>query len=312
MIKVTVFTPTYNRKHLLPNLFESLKRQTCKDFIWLIVDDGSSDGTEELFNEWKSQDVGFKIEYIKKLNGGKHTAIEKANEVCSTDYIICVDSDDSLTENAVKQMYKEIDIIDKMDDVCGVVTRRAKPNGEPFNVNWVPNEMSLYFYELAKKYGYSADTSLLFKTNIVNKFHFPIFKEERFVTESVYYNQFLYNYKMYASNDLYYLAEYMSDGYTAQGLNLFFKNPAGYLYALKQDAYFCIKYKTAKFKRKVGFVAVFYAWKKVLGLKERFPKDYKIPFIYKTLGKALSFIPEKNFKAKKMEYCRNQINLKGE
>lgn len=312
MIKITIFTPTYNRKHLLPNLFESLKKQTNKDFIWLVIDDGSSDGTSELFGEWKKQAVGFQIDYVQKKNGGKHTAIEKANEICGTDYIVCVDSDDYLTENAVEQMYKEIDIIDKMDDVCGVVTRKAKPNGEPFSINWVPNEMSLYFYELSKKYGYSTDTSLLFKTNIVNKFHFPIFKGERFVTESVYYNQFLYDYKMYASNNLYYLAEYMPDGYTAQGLNLFFKNPEGYLYALKQNAYFCIKYKTANFKRKVVLVANFYAWKKVLGLKEKFPNDYKLPFFYKVLGKVLSFIPAKNYKAKKAEFYKDQVSKKGE
>lgn len=312
MIKITIFTPTYNRKHLLPNLFESLKKQTNKDFIWLVIDDGSSDGTSELFEEWKKQDVNFQIDYVQKKNGGKHTAIEKANEICGTDYIVCVDSDDYLTENAVEQMYKEIDIIDKMDDVCGVVTRRAKPNGEPFSINWVPNEMSLYFYELSKKYGYSTDTSLLFKTNIVNKFHFPIFKGERFVTESVYYNQFLYDYKMYASNNLYYLAEYMPDGYTAQGLNLFFKNPEGFLYALKQNAYFCIKYKTANFKRKVVLVANFYAWKNVLGLKEKFPNDYKLPFFYKVLGKVLSFIPAKNYKAKKAEFYKDQVSKKGE
>lgn len=312
MIKITIFTPTYNRKHLLPNLFESLKKQTNKDFVWLVIDDGSSDGTSELFEEWKKQAVGFQIDYVQKKNGGKHTAIEKANEICGTDYIVCVDSDDYLTENAVEQMYKEIDIIDKMDDVCGVVTRKAKPNGEPFSINWVPNEMSLYFYELSKKYGYSTDTSLLFKTTIVNKFHFPIFKDERFVTESVYYNQFLYDYKMYASNNLYYLAEYMPDGYTAQGLNLFFKNPEGFLYALKQNAYFCIKYKTANFKRKVVLVANFYAWKKVLGLKEKFPNDYKLPFFYKVLGKVLSFIPAKNYKAKKAEFYKNQVSKKGE
>lgn len=312
MIKITIFTPTYNRKHLLPNLFESLKKQTNKDFVWLVIDDGSSDGTSELFGEWKKQAVGFQIDYVQKKNGGKHTAIEKANEICGTDYIVCVDSDDYLTENAVEQMYKEIDIIDKMDDVCGVVTRKAKPNGEPFSINWVPNEMSLYFYELSKKYGYSTDTSLLFKTTIVNKFHFPIFKDERFVTESVYYNQFLYDYKMYASNNLYYLAEYMPDGYTAQGLNLFFKNPEGYLYALKQNAYFCIKYKTANFKRKMVLVANFYAWKNVLGLKEKFPNDYKLPFFYKVLGKVLSFIPAKNYKAKQAEFYKNQVSKKGE
>lgn len=305
MVRITVFTPTYNRKHLLPNLFESLKKQTNKDFVWLVIDDGSSDGTSELFEEWKKQAVGFQIDYVQKKNGGKHTAIEKANEVCSTDYIVCVDSDDYLTENAVEQMYKEIGIIDKMDDVCGVVTRRAKPNGEPFFDKWAPDKTILYFNELYTKYGYETDTCLLFKTSIAKSFHFPIFEDERFVTESVYYNQFLYDYKMYATNNLYYLAEYMPDGYTAQGMKLFFKNPKGYAYALKQGAYYAIKQKLS-LRKKVGYSASYYAWCKIMKLKVKEIVDEHNIGIYGLLGRLLMFIPLKKYKKELKIYEQNK------
>lgn len=312
MIRITIFTPTYNRKHLLPNLFESLKKQTCKDFVWLVVDDGSTDGTQELFNEWKSQDVGFKIEYVKKPNGGKHTVIEKANEICTTDYIVCVDSDDYLTESATEQMYNEIKVIDKMEDVCGVVTRKAKPNGEPFGEKWVPNEMNLYFYELSTIYGYFSETCLLFKTNMASKYYFPKFENERFVTESVYYNQFLFKYKMYASNNLYYLAEYMPDGYTAQGLDLFFKNPEGYLYALKQNAFYDIRYKIHGIRSRIGEVASFFAWKRLLKLEEKYPNDNMLPLFYRITGSMLSFMPKKYYRNKKLDFDKRNKKQKGE
>ena len=70
---LTIFTPTYNRAHTLPRTYESLCRQNCKNFIWLIVDDGSADNTAELVRDWQSRANGFEIQYIYKENGGMHT-----------------------------------------------------------------------------------------------------------------------------------------------------------------------------------------------------------------------------------------------
>ena len=67
-IKLTVFTPSYNRMHTLVRTYESLCRQDCKEFIWLIIDDGSSDRTDEMVAEWQSRDNGFEIQYIYKEN----------------------------------------------------------------------------------------------------------------------------------------------------------------------------------------------------------------------------------------------------
>ena len=96
MIKLTVFTPAYNRAHTLPRTYESLVKQDCKNFIWLIVDDGSTDQTEALVRKWQTENSGFEIRYIYKPNGGMHTAHNTAYENIDTELNICIDSDDCM------------------------------------------------------------------------------------------------------------------------------------------------------------------------------------------------------------------------
>ena len=100
-IKITVFTPAYNRAHTLPRTYESLKRQNNKNFIWLIIDDGSIDNTQELVDQWIKEDNDFIIQYIYKENGGMHTAHNVAYQNITTELNVCIDSDDCLADNAI-------------------------------------------------------------------------------------------------------------------------------------------------------------------------------------------------------------------
>ena len=102
MAALTVFTPAYNRAHTLGRTYASLCAQTCKDFVWLIVDDGSEDETAELVQSWQQRDNGFAIEYIRKENGGMHTAHNVAYENIRTELNTCIDSDDKMPPDAVK------------------------------------------------------------------------------------------------------------------------------------------------------------------------------------------------------------------
>ena len=99
---LTIYTPTYNRITLLERLYNSLLDQTCKDFIWMIVDDGSNDNTKEIVEKWLKNENGFKIEYFYKENGGVHTARDFAYTHCKTDLLVSIDSDDWLVNNAVE------------------------------------------------------------------------------------------------------------------------------------------------------------------------------------------------------------------
>lgn len=279
--RLTYFTPTYNRAHTLPAVYESMCRQTNKDFIWLIIDDGSKDDTKSLVEGWQSENK-IEIQYFLKQNGGKHTTIEMSNQVCTTEYINCVDSDDYLADNSTEVLLQYLDEVSSDNELCGIVSRRAHYDGRPFNESFPTTPEKLYFGDLATKYGYTQDTNLIFKTELVKNFHFPIFEDERFVTESVFYNQFMLDYKMLAIPECLYLAEYQEDGYTAQGMRLFYKNPKGYLYCLKQEILVGMRKKVGLL-RLVKRTAIYLAYKKVFNAKEVMP-EFKIPFVYRLLG----------------------------
>ena len=128
MALLTVFTPTYNRAHTLPRTYKSLLDQDCKDFIWMIIDDGSTDHTEELVKEWQARDNGFKIQYIYKENGGMHTAHNTAYEHIDTELNVCIDSDDCLAEGAIMKIASTWQKI-KHSDYAGIVGLDADMKG---------------------------------------------------------------------------------------------------------------------------------------------------------------------------------------
>ncbi len=100
---LTIFTPTYNRGYIINNLYDSLCCQTCKDFVWLIVDDDSIDNTKELVERWIEENK-IKIIYYKQKHGGKHRAMNFAVENSKSEFFFTVDSDDKLTNDAVEKI----------------------------------------------------------------------------------------------------------------------------------------------------------------------------------------------------------------
>ena len=102
MVPITVFTPAYNRADLLKRCYESMCRQTNKNFIWMIIDDGSTDNTKEVVDLWLLNNNGFEIQYYYKENGGLHTAYNEAIEHIDTELCVCIDSDDYMPDNAVE------------------------------------------------------------------------------------------------------------------------------------------------------------------------------------------------------------------
>ena len=128
MVTLTVFTPAFNRAHTLTRTYESLKAQSCKDFLWLIIDDGSTDNTEQLVSSWQEKDNGFEIRYIKKENGGMHTAHNTAYENIDTELNVCIDSDDAMPEDAVKDILEHWQAVSDKD-YAGIIGLDADFNG---------------------------------------------------------------------------------------------------------------------------------------------------------------------------------------
>lgn len=307
MIKITYLTPTYNRANLLGNLYNSLLKQTNKNFCWLIIDDGSKDNTKEVVDQWIAENK-IQIEYVYKENGGKNTALDLAHSICKTEFIACVDSDDYLSDDCTEVLYTKFDKC-VSDEVVGIVGRNAHYNGNTYNNKWCDKEQLLYFNELSSKYGYTQDTFLIFKTDIVKKYHFPKIQGEKFITESVLYNQFFYDYKFLAIEEYLHLVEYQQDGYTAMGKDLFFKNPKGYLYALKQNAYYNYKYAKT-FKKKFGYLAYYYAWKSTVKIKDEFKNEYKIKFPLNFIGWVLQIRLLHGLKREYKDFLKRQKEKK--
>lgn len=128
MATITVFTPTYNRAALLEKGYAALKRQTSKDFVWLIVDDGSKDHTRQVVEKWQKEEDSFEIRYVYKENGGLHTGYNTAIALLDTELAVCIDSDDYLTDNAIERAVDYWKEYGNMD-LAGIVALDAEENG---------------------------------------------------------------------------------------------------------------------------------------------------------------------------------------
>lgn len=166
-IKLTVFTPTYNRKDTLLKGYEALLRQTNKEFIWLVIDDGSTDDTVSLVKEWQSRENGFEIRYCYKENGGLHTGYNKAIELLDTELCVCIDSDDYMPDNAVELI---LDFWSKngSEEYAGIIALDYFEDGTIIGGR-LPDVKSLYMVELETKYNRRGDTKMVLRSELLKE-----------------------------------------------------------------------------------------------------------------------------------------------
>ena len=226
MFFLTIFTPTYNRANTIARTYESLCKQTCMNFEWLVVDDGSTDSTESLVNSWVKDSI-FPIRYIKQSNGGKYRAYNKGLQLAEGEFFFCVDSDDYLPYNSVELISYYADTLRKMEHLAGVVALKAYQQGNIIGSSYKePGKFSsLYNLELS---GEGGERSLIFKTSIAKMFPFPIETNEKFCGELIVYDRLHGRYEFLTSNDILTICEYQVDGLTENIRSLMLNNPAGY------------------------------------------------------------------------------------
>lgn len=230
---ITVFTPTYNRAHTLLHLYDSLLRQTYKDFEWLVIDDGSTDNTGSLFSEIMSEHK-LNIRYYKVENGGKHRAINKALDLADGDVFFIVDSDDYLVDNALERIDYWFDMIapeKEREKFAGVSGLRGKPSGQPIGTTFQGDHKDARYAERTK-YKILGDKAEAFYTDIIKKYRFPEFEGENFITESVVWAKIGNDgYLLRYFNEVIYICEYLQGGLTKSSLSTRRKNINGTLYA---------------------------------------------------------------------------------
>ena len=221
---ITVFTPTYNRAYILPKLYESLKNQTCKDFEWLIVDDGSTDETENVVRPWLSE-VSFPIRYIKQVNGGKHRAINRGVKEAKGDLFFIVDSDDSLSNEAIQRVINQYTPIKKDMSFGGVCGLRAYHNGERIGGECDFGILDCTSLDFRFKYHMKGDMAEVIRTSVFKEFPFPEVEGEKFCPEALVFNRIATKYKLRYFYEKVYLCEYLEDGLTASIVKIRMKSP---------------------------------------------------------------------------------------
>lgn len=232
MPRFTIFTSTYNRAYTLSTLYASLCNQSCKDFEWLIVDDGSIDKTEALVKQWKTQNPAFNIVYFKKKNGGKPRAINYGVMKARGDYFFMVDSDDQLCPDAIEKMHAWVEEIDCDDTYIGVGAARGYPDGS--YIKGVPPTVNSDGYIDATNlqraaYNLDADMCEAYKTEMFKKFPMAEWPGEKFAPEQIALNEIaLAGYRLRWHKEILYICDYLPDGLTKGSKRLEKANPMGY------------------------------------------------------------------------------------
>lgn len=234
---LTVFTPAYNRAHTLPRTYESLKNQTCKDFIWLVVDDGSADNTRELVSSWMETEKDFEIQYFYKENGGMHTAHNTAYENIHTELNTCIDSDDMMPSNAVELIlnkWKEV----KDKGFAGIIGLDSDLEGNIIGKGFPPGlkETTLVGYYAA---GGEGDKKLVYRTDVINQYPpYPVFEGEKYVALAYKYRLIDQDYKLAVLDEVLVNVDYQPDGSSATMFKQYLKYPKGFAFWRKA----CMKY----------------------------------------------------------------------
>lgn len=254
MATLTVFTPLYNRINTLKRTYESLKRQTSKDFVWLIIDDGSIDNPYEIIKEWIKINNGFEIKYVYKENGGMHTAHNTAYENIDTELNVCVDSDDYMPDNAVQLIidcwnknknkgYAGIIALDFADSTKKVIGKELPTDKESTTLMGYYNN------------GGFGDKKLIYRTDIIKATPpYPVFDNEKYVALAYKYHLIDEKYELKILNECVCIVDYQMDGSSTNMYRQYVRNPKGFAFWRKEQMKYSINIKQ-KFKACIHYVS---------------------------------------------------------
>jgi len=194
MNKITIITPTFNRVKTLPKVFESLLNQSFKDFLWIILDDGSTDNTAELVENFQLHNPFFEIIYKKDKNRHKFLTVLEGIKMVKTPYFMVVDSDDAYPEDALENLISEVEKIENQDDYISVMGLSANENGKIVGDKYPNNGFDGSIFEMRYKYKVRGDKFGIFITKTchreISAKDFSKYEGKGYIPQSVIFNDY--------------------------------------------------------------------------------------------------------------------------
>lgn len=229
MTPITVFTPAYNRADLLPRCFESMKRQTNPNFIWMIIDDGSTDGTGALVERWKQEPLDFELRYYYKENGGLYTAYNEAIARIDTPLCVCIDSDDYMPDDAIEKILNFWEAHGS-DRVAGIVGLDCCPDGRVIGDRLPEQETVNLIDLLVGRYPiFNGDRTNVVRTELYRKFApMEVFPGEKHFNPHYLHLQISQEYDFLVMNENLRFVEYQPDGMTGNIMKQYLRSPRSF------------------------------------------------------------------------------------
>ena len=250
MKTLTVFTPTYNRAYCLHQCYNSLVEQIHQDFIWLIIDDGSTDNTKDLVASWIEENK-INIQYHYQDNQGMHAGHNAAYNIIDTELSVCIDSDDFMPTTAVADIITAWSAIDEKNGLAGLIGLDAHKNDEIIGQKFPETLERTSLEDLHYRYKVTGDKKLVLRTTIIKEFfpYYPVFPDERFVPLGTLYLLIDKHYKLACLNKVLCIVEYMEDGSSRNIIKQYRRHPKGFQHArlltLKHSKYIKVKFRNA-------------------------------------------------------------------
>ena len=208
MKTLTVITTTYNRDYCLHQVYNSLLRQTSDDFIWLIIDDGSTDNTKNLVKSWMNNGK-FEIRYVYKPNGGMHTACNLSYEKADTCLNVIIDSDDWMTDDAVEKIVTFWNR-NGGNQYSGIISNNINVKGEIIG-SQLPSVTNCTYTDLYQKYRVNGDKKLIFRSDLTKLYPYPEFPGEKFYPASYKFRLLDQDYTMLIMDEYTCVVDYNED-----------------------------------------------------------------------------------------------------
>ncbi|MFJ7747167.1 glycosyltransferase family 2 protein [Peribacillus sp. NPDC097295] len=253
MKTLTVFTPTYNRAYCLNKCYQSLVRQDNKEFIWLIIDDGSTDNTKEVVENWIKENK-IEIRYFWQKNQGMHGAHNTAYQLIETELNVCIDSDDYMADGAVKKIltfWKKYGNA----NVSGIAALDATIDHQVIGSVLPEKLSSSTLFNLYNRYGVTGDKKLVYRTELTRLYPYPIFKNEKYIGLAYKYYMLDKQYEMLLMNEVICHVEYLPDGSSLNMYNQYLKNPKGFSFYRKELMKLPFGGKVFKYRQAIHYVS---------------------------------------------------------